>query len=86
MGQITRAMTKIISSQIRAARGALDWTIEKLANEAGVSARTIKRYESVTGVPASKKDNLEKIRHALESAGIEFIGTPEDRPGVRISL
>ena len=27
---------------------------------------------------------LEKIRHTFESAGIEFIGTPEDRPGIRI--
>jgi len=79
-------MPKIVSSQIRAARGALDWTIEKLAIESGVGARTIKRYEAIIGVPTSKKDNLEKIRVAFEAAGIEFIGTPEDRPGVRISV
>ena len=79
-------MSEIISSQIRAARGALDWTIEKLALESGVGARTIKRYEAITGIPSSKKDNLEKIRRAFEAVGIEFIGTPEDRPGVRLNI
>ena len=27
---------------------------------------------------------LDKIKAALESAGIEFIGTPEDGPGIRL--
>ena len=85
-GPNTSLMTEIGSSQIRAARGALDWTIEKLALKSGVGARTIKRYEAITGVPVSKKDNLAKIRHAFEAAGIEFIGTPEDRPGVRVNI
>jgi len=31
-------------------------------------------------------DNLAKIRSAFEAAGIEFIGTPEDRPGIRIGM
>lgn len=79
-------MTHLSSSQIRAARGALDWTIENLAKESGVGSRTIKRYESVQGVPITKKDNMQKIRKAFEAAGIEFIGTPEDRPGVRINI
>jgi hypothetical protein len=27
---------------------------------------------------------MEKLREALETAGIEFIGTSEDGPGIRI--
>jgi len=81
-----KSMPEIVSTQIRAARGALDWTIEKLALESNVGARTIKRYEAISGIPVSKKDNLEKIRRAFEAAGIEFIGSPEDRPGVRLDI
>jgi hypothetical protein len=36
------------------------------------------------GVPKSTAANLAAIKTALESAGIEFIGTPTDRPGIRI--
>lgn len=42
------------------------------------------RYEAVKGVPKSRKGNLETIKSTLEAAGIEFIGTPDDAPGIRI--
>ncbi len=70
--------------QIRAARNALGWSIETLSGTSGVSARTIIRYEDVDGVPANRSGNLEKLIAALEAAGIEFIGTPDDAPGIRI--
>jgi len=41
--------------------------------------------ESFDGVPSSNFKTLEAIKTAFEQAGIEFIGTPEDRPGVRLS-
>jgi transcriptional regulator with XRE-family HTH domain len=74
----------LTGSQIRAARGALNWSVQKLADCTGVGTATIVRYEQVPGVPRARKDNLVRIQHALESAGIEFIGTPEDAPGIRI--
>ena len=49
-------------------------------------ARTIKRYEALDGIPPSRTSSLVDIKAALESAGIEFIGTPEDRPGIRVEL
>ncbi len=70
--------------QIRAARNALGWSIETLSGTTGVSMRTIIRYEDVDGVPRNRSGNLEKVVAALESAGIEFIGTPDDGPGIRI--
>ena len=76
----------ITSEQIRSARAALDWSIEQLASATAVSSRTIMRMEATAGVPSSTKANLQAIKTALETAGIEFIGTPDDRPGIRINI
>jgi transcriptional regulator with XRE-family HTH domain len=75
----------ITSEQIRSARAALDWSIEELASATAISSRTIMRMEATAGVPSSTKANLNAIKAALEAAGIEFIGTPDDRPGIRIN-
>jgi transcriptional regulator with XRE-family HTH domain len=72
--------------QLRAARNALGWSIEKLSSAAGVSVRTIIRYENVDGVPPSRSGNMQKLETALEAAGIEFIGSPDDGPGIRIHV
>jgi transcriptional regulator with XRE-family HTH domain len=74
----------ITGSQIRAARAALRWTTEELARKAGLASRTIKRFEQENGVPPSRSSTLIEIQKALEAAGIEFIGTPEDGPGIRL--
>lgn len=74
----------ITGSQIRSARHALKLSAEALANKSGVSVRTIKRMEVEDSVPKSTIPNLNAIQSALESAGIEFIGTPDDGPGIRI--
>jgi DNA-binding Xre family transcriptional regulator len=74
----------ITGTQIRSARAALRWSVQELADRAGISIQTIKRFEVVDGVPASRSSTLLDIRTALESAGIEFIGSPTDRPGIRV--
>ena len=79
-------LSMIAGVQIRSARAAVGWSIEELAARSGVSARTIKRYEALDGIPPSRTSSLVDIKAALESAGIEFIGTPEDRPGIRVEL
>ena len=73
-----------IGPQLRAARNGLGWSIQELANFSGISVRTIIRYEDCSGVPATRSGNLEALIETLESAGIEFIGTPDDGPGIRI--
>lgn len=70
--------------QIRAARSALQWSADTLAARAGVASKTIRRLESEPGVPPTTTGTLAKIQTALEAAGIEFIGTPLDGPGIRI--
>ncbi len=74
----------LTAQQIKAARGALGWSVQDLADRTGVGTATISRYELANAVPRSRKGNLERIRSAFEAAGIEFIGSPDDRPGIRI--
>lgn len=74
----------IISQQIRAARALLRITVFDLANASGVGIATIKRIEAVNGIPPAHARTLDQISRALSDAGIEFVGTPDDRPGVRI--
>ena len=44
------------------------------------------RLEVLEGVPGAQAKTLETIQKVFEQAGIEFIGTPDDRPGVRLNL
>jgi hypothetical protein len=55
-----------------------------LASIAGVGTQTIKRFEVVEGIPQSRTQTLLEVKAAFEAAGIEFIGTPEDSPGIRL--
>ena len=75
----------ITSDQIRAARALLKWSAEELANEAGVGIATVRRFELDKGVPSGQVRILGALKATLEAGGIEFIGTPEDRPGVRLN-
>ena len=74
----------ITGVQIRSARSALQWSAEDLAKKADVASKTVRRLESIHGIPNTTAVTLAKIQTALEAAGIEFIGTPEDAPGIRI--
>ena len=77
-------MSMITGAQIRIARYALRLSVSELSNACGVSISTIKRIEAQDGVPVSTGPNIEAIKSSLEIAGIEFIGTPDDGPGIRI--
>lgn len=74
----------ITGSQIRAARHGLRWVLQDLATATTLSVSSIKRVEADDGVPAISAKNLARIQSVLEAAGIEFIGTPDDAPGIRI--
>ena len=76
----------ITGAQIRSARNALRWTTEQLAKQAGVTARTIKRFEAVDDIPPSRSSTLLDVKAALEAGGVEFIGSPTDRPGIRLTI
>ena len=54
-----------------------------LATRAGLSLPTVKRVEIDLGIRVSD-DARSKLRHALETAGIEFIDENGGGPGVRL--
>lgn len=60
-------------------------TVAELASASGVGIATIKRLEAVSGLPPVQARTLSAIKTALEAMGVEFIGTPDDRPGVRLT-
>jgi transcriptional regulator with XRE-family HTH domain len=62
------------------ARAALDLSLSGLAEVAGVHRNTISNFE--TGKYAGDPKSLQKIRKALEKAGVEF--TNGDASGVRL--
>jgi DNA-binding Xre family transcriptional regulator len=72
----------ITTPQIRAARALLRWSANDLSDKSGVGISTIKRLEVMEGVPAINISTMVAIQNALEEAGVEFIGSPEDKPGV----
>ena len=74
----------ITGMQIRAARAALHLSISELAEIAGVGVQTIMRFENASGIPPSRSSTIMDVQKALEFAGIEFIGTPDDAPGIRL--
>mgnify|MGYP001051843123 CR=1 FL=1 len=73
----------LVFAQIKMARAALGWNISDLANKASVSVSTIKRVETPEGFAKATAANLKLIKQTLEQAGVEFIGTTEEGPGVR---
>lgn len=74
----------LTAGQMRAARAVLGRSVKIVAEDTGIGSATIKRYEAAEGVPKSRKGHLQLLRAYYEAADIEFIGTPEDRPGIRI--
>lgn len=74
----------LTGAQVRAARAAVGWSAEELAQAAQVVRRTVVSIERTNGIPSSNAQTLARLQNALEAAGIEFIGTPDDGPGIRI--
>ncbi|MFT9026568.1 helix-turn-helix domain-containing protein [Acetobacter indonesiensis] len=75
-------MNTINASQIRAARGLLDWTRDQLVEASGVPKSTLVRVESNAVTP--RQSTLTAIRSALETAGVEFIEENGGGAGVRL--
>ncbi|MFG1424124.1 helix-turn-helix domain-containing protein [Roseixanthobacter liquoris] len=61
----------ILRQQIKAARALLGWTKSDLERTSGVPAPTIKAIES--GGLNDQPEALERMRAALDAAGVDFI-------------
>jgi transcriptional regulator with XRE-family HTH domain len=62
-------------------RAALNWSTQDLAKKAGVGGNTVNRFEAGQDARVSSVD---KMRTALEAAGVEFIAENGGGPGVRL--
>lgn len=63
------------------ARAAVNWSLDQLAQAAGVHRNTIHNFE--TGRYSGSPEKLRAVRQALQKAGVEFIGEAENA-GVRL--
>lgn len=71
----------MLPSQCRMARAAIQLGVRELAEAAQVSTNTITRFEK--GEPL-KERTVQAIRAALEAAGVIFIESNGNGPGVRL--
>jgi transcriptional regulator with XRE-family HTH domain len=62
------------------ARAALEWSLEDAAGAAGVSRRTVLRFERYHR--DVKPELIAAVRRAYEAAGVRFIETGADEGGV----
>jgi transcriptional regulator with XRE-family HTH domain len=72
----------ISPEQCRAARGLLNWSQLELAEASQVGIVTIRQLEG--GLNQPRRATLVVVRHALETAGVEFIDENGGGPGVRL--
>lgn len=63
------------------ARAALNWSTRDLAESAGVGVNTVNRFEAGQDARVS---SMEKMRVALETAGVIFVPENGEGPGVRL--
>ena len=74
----------VSAAQIRGARALLGISAAELSEASGVDLRTIQRFESTEGLRKSRSGTLQRIKEALEEAGVTFLGDPVTSPGVRL--
>ena len=72
----------VTGTQIRAARYLVGISAEQLAEWSGVAAATVRVAEAGEGPPETLSADLDAIRRALETQGVEFL---DDGAGVRLS-
>lgn len=75
---------QVSSNQIRAARALIGVSSKQLAGMSGVGWATVRRFEEADGIPPSRSGTLERVKAALEDAGVDFIGDPVTSPGVQL--
>lgn len=72
----------ITAAQCRAARALIRWNQDQLAEASQVGVAAIRVFEAEQSAP--RRVTLAAIRSALEAAGVIFIASNGDGPGVRL--
>ena len=74
----------VTPAQLRAARGLLNWTVARLAAEAGLALNTVRKAEDARQFLTVYKPNAEALRTTLENAGVVFIEDDTMGRGARL--
>jgi DNA-binding XRE family transcriptional regulator len=81
---INEGVILVTTRQIKAARALLAWSQADLADRSGISEPTVARLEAADGELGGREDTTQKLRAAIEAAGVEFIDENGGGPGVRL--
>lgn len=63
---------KVTGAQVRAARGALGWSVRELSEQARVSVATINRFESAARAGTPRHRSVAALQRVLARRGIRF--------------
>lgn len=74
----------LTGSQVRAARGALRWSVRELAEHSDVSVATINRFEAGSKAVTARDTSVAALERVLISSGIEFFADQDGRPALAI--
>ncbi len=74
----------VTPSQLRAARGLLNWSVSELCSRAELAVNTVRKAENARDYVSLYKANAERLRSTLEAAGVIFIDADVHGPGVRL--
>jgi transcriptional regulator with XRE-family HTH domain len=74
----------VTTRQIKAARALLAWSQADLADHSGISEPTVARLEAADGELGGREDTTQRLRAAIELAGVEFIEENGGGSGVRL--
>jgi PAS domain S-box-containing protein len=80
---LSASPSRLTGAQMRAARGILNWSVRRLAEQAGVSPGVVRRLEEYDGALPESDESLEVFRKALADAGVELLFPQVGKPGVR---
>ena len=73
---------EITGAQIRAARGLVNWSVQDLSTASGISASTIRRFETCDSFCHGAAHEEKEIRNALAKAGVKFYFHRAGKPAV----
>ena len=80
-GQSLLAPARLVTgAQLRAARGLLKMSVQKLSELAGISIAVIRRLEDLDGVSRDGAESARRLREALERRGAVFIFPNDMKP------
>ena len=74
----------VTPAQLRAARGLLNWSVARLAEETGLALNTVRKAESPKSYRSVYRPNAELMRATLERAGVLFIDADSQGVGARL--